>query len=82
MCFLLKYNSWKLQLESWNTNPKSLNRTLGTKGTRGEENEEWAQWAKKKKKYIKSTENQKFKHRKRKQKIKTTKQRHPGIRPK
>ena len=48
MCFLLKYNSWKLQLESWNTNPKSLNRTLGTKGTRGEENEEWAQWAKKK----------------------------------
>ena len=48
ICFLLKYDLWKLQQESWNTNPKSLNRTLGTKGTRGEENEEWAQWAKKK----------------------------------
>ena len=28
MCFLLKYGSWKLQLESWNTNHESLNRTL------------------------------------------------------
>ena len=26
--FLRKYGSWKLQLESWNTNHKSLNRTL------------------------------------------------------
>ena len=26
--FLLKYDSWKLQLESWNTNHKLLNRTL------------------------------------------------------
>ena len=28
MCSLLKYGSWKLQLESWNTNHESLNRTL------------------------------------------------------
>ena len=28
MCFLLKYGSWKLQLESWNTNHEWLNRTL------------------------------------------------------
>ena len=28
MCFLLKYDSWKLQLESWNTNHESLNQTL------------------------------------------------------
>ena len=27
-CFLLKHGSWKLQLESWNTNHESLNRTL------------------------------------------------------
>ena len=28
MCFLLKYGSWKLQLESWNTNHESFNRSL------------------------------------------------------
>ena len=28
MCFLLKYGSWKLQLELWNTNHKLLNWTL------------------------------------------------------
>ena len=28
MFFLLKYDLWKLQLESWNTNHESLNRTL------------------------------------------------------
>ena len=28
MCFLLKYGSQKLQLESWNMNQESLNRTL------------------------------------------------------
>ena len=28
LCFLLKYISWKLQLESWNTNHKLLNRTV------------------------------------------------------
>ena len=30
MPFLLKYGSWKLQLESWNTNYESLNRTLSS----------------------------------------------------
>ena len=28
ICFLLKYGLWNFQLESWNTNRKSLNRTL------------------------------------------------------
>ena len=28
MCFLLKYGSWKLQLESWNANHELLNRIL------------------------------------------------------
>ena len=28
ICFLQKYDSWKLQLELWNTNHKSLDRTL------------------------------------------------------
>ena len=28
ICFQQKYDSWKLQLESWNTNHESLNRTL------------------------------------------------------
>ena len=27
-CFLLRYDSWKLQLESWNTNHESLNQTM------------------------------------------------------
>ena len=28
MCFLLKYDPWKLQLYSWNMNPESLDQTL------------------------------------------------------
>lgn len=28
ICFLLKYGLWNFQLKSWNTNHKSLNRTL------------------------------------------------------
>ena len=28
VCFLLRYGSWKFQLELWNMNHKSLNRTL------------------------------------------------------
>ena len=28
ICCLLKYGSWKFQLELWNTNHKSLNQTL------------------------------------------------------
>ena len=30
-CFLLKYGSWKLQLESWNMNHESLNQPWNTK---------------------------------------------------
>ena len=30
ICFQQKYDSWKPQLESWNTNHDSLNRTLHT----------------------------------------------------
>ena len=32
MFFLLKYDSWKLQLESWNTNHESLNQSLDGQG--------------------------------------------------